>query len=460
MKLSAVYLIVVLFFTAAAAGAAEPDLDEASLRETINYGTDNEIADLIKRLRADGMDYLDDDLVRLAEKTRNQNIILGIFSFFNERKKNGLEETALATLNERENETPQKINAALDYLGTVKEMRAVPMMMEIISRDDARFHNAAIRAIGKINHSETDEPGAAEGEEAAITGIPDITETLIDYYSNRNPGGDTREAIILAVGSSGGKTALPFLIEIINGEDQSIPIRMTALEAAGRLKDEGALDLIIASAASDDPNIRFAAVGALGNFNGDNVDTVILESFRDTYFKTRLAAVRSAKTRGLKDAIPYLRYRAEKDEAAAVREEAVLALGSMKDDTADSILVEMLDNGKLNDGLRSLCAEMLIKNNPDGYAEKVIAKLDEAKAKKMTNLYKGLLKAIALAKTDKVENLTARLFASKDVSEKFYALDMTANNRFTAFRDEVEKLTKEKNISLSGRAKRTLEKLE
>ncbi|MDR2097567.1 MAG: HEAT repeat domain-containing protein [Spirochaetaceae bacterium] len=460
MKLNAVYIIAVLFFTSAAAGTAEPDLDEASLRETINYGTDNEIADLIKILRADGLDYLDEDLVRLAEKTRNQNIILGIFSFFNDRKKNGLEETALAILNERENETPQKINAALDYLGTVKERRAVPVMMEIISRDDARFHNAAIRAIGKINYSETDEPGAAEGEDAGITGIPDITETLIDYYSNRNPGGDTREAIIWAVGSSGGKNALPFLMEIINGEDQSIPIRMTALEAAGRLKDEGALDLIIASAASDDPNIRFAAVGALGNFNGDNVDAVILESFRDTYFKTRLAAVRSAKTRGFKDAIPYLRYRAEKDEAAAVREEAVLALGSMKDDTADSMLVEMLDNEKLSDGLRSLCAEMLIKNNADGYAEKVIAKLDEAKAKKMTNLYKGLLKAIGLAKTDKVENLTARLFASKDVSEKFYALDMTANNRFTALRDEVEKLTKEKNISISGRAKKTLEKLE
>lgn len=450
MKFSICFTIV-LFFISAALYAQTADLSKESLRETINYGTDNEIADLIKKLRADGADYLDDDMIQLAGKTKNQNIITAIFSFFNEREKSGLEKTALDILSERENETPQKINAALDYMGTVKDKEAVPVIMEIIKQDDSRLHNAAIKAIGKIRRSETEEPETEGG------GTSDITEILLDYYNNRNPGGDTREAIIFALGGSGD--ALPFLIEIINGEDQSIPIRMAALGAAGRIKNDEAMDVILASVVSADPNIRFASVEALGNFSGERVDAAILEGFRDTYFKTRLAAARSAKTRRLKDAIPYLRYRIEKDEAAAVREESVLALGAMGDAESDTLLLELMGNGKMNDGLRSRCAEMLIKNNADEYSEKIIAVLDDAKAKKLTNLYNGILKALSIAKTNKIENLTARLFASKDVGEKFYALDMTANNGFTAFRDEVEKLTKEKNTSLSERAKRTLEKL-
>ncbi|MDR2795498.1 MAG: HEAT repeat domain-containing protein [Spirochaetaceae bacterium] len=450
-KLKAACFAAVLFFTGTVfSGAAEtaPDAPEdAALRETINYGTDSEILELIKKLRAGSIYYMDDDLITLASKTKNQNIIIGIFSFFAERSQEGLGKIALAILAGRDSETPQKINAALDYLGAVKEKTALPVIMEIISSDDTGHHNAAIKTLGKIVYSED---GGAR---------TDITEILINYYDNRDPSDDIRQAIVSAVGGSGGKEAAPFLMKIINGNDQSTPLRMAALESAGKLKNDAALDSIIASASSADPNIRFAAVEALGSFKGDAVDAVILESFRDTYFKTRIAAARAAKARRLKDAIPYLRYRAERDEAGSVKEEAVSALGEMHNPEAEVALLALLEDGKTGDGLRSRCAEILIKNDADQYAEIVISRLDEAKAKNQNALYKGLLKALSFAKTDKVEKLTARLFASKDVTEKFYALDLTANNRFTAFRDDVEKLTKDKNSSLSRRANTTLEKI-
>ncbi|MDR3355867.1 MAG: HEAT repeat domain-containing protein [Spirochaetaceae bacterium] len=434
-------------FFAASAETSSAAPEETAMRETISYGTDNEILELLKKLRTDNIDYLDGDLAGLASRTKNQNIILGIFSFFNERSREGLKDTALAILGGRESETPQKVNAALDYLGTVKEAGAIPVLTEIVSSDDTMYDNAAIKALGKIVYSE------------AGGGRPDITEILLDYYNKRSPGGDTRQELVSAIGYSGGPEAAPFLLKIINSADESAPLRMAALEAAGRLKDAAALDSIIASASSADPNIRFAAIGALGAFNGDAVDAAILEGFRDTYFKARLAAVRSAKARRLKEAIPYLRYRAERDEAAAVRDEAVLALGGLDDEKADAALLAMLEDGKAGDGLRARCAEMLVKNNAERYTERIIAKLDEAKAKNQTGLYKGLLKALSFAETGKVEALAARLFASNDVTEKFYALDLTANNRFTAFRDEVERLAKDKNSSLSRRAKTTLEKI-
>ncbi|MDR1149586.1 MAG: HEAT repeat domain-containing protein [Spirochaetaceae bacterium] len=486
MKLNAVYFAVFLFFAgaffaaaapegtasendasendAAAAEAAASAVEEERLRETIKYGTDNEISDLIKKLRGDKIYYLDDDLLQLAKKTRNQNIIIGIFSFFSERGQIGLEEPALAILNGRENETPQKISAALDYLGSVKEKNALPVITEIISSDDVQFDSMAIRVLGKIIYKEPDAASNAAAADKASGGadsggMAEITEILIDYYNNRSPNDDTRQSIISAAGSAGGEAAAPFLLEIINNDELSAPIRMSALDGAAKLGSSDLIDSVLAASSSGDPNIRFAAVEALGSFSGEAVDTAILESFRDTYFKTRLAAIRSAKKRRIKEAIPYLRYRAEKDEASAIKEAAVLALGDFHDTDADSAIFIIFSDTKNSDSLRSLCAEALIKNNAGKYAENIITKLDEAKVKKQTALYKGLLKALSFAKTDKVENLTARLFASTDVAEKFYALDMTANNRFTAFKSEVEKLTQEKNLSLSRRAKTTLEKL-
>jgi HEAT repeat protein len=465
MKLNAIYFAVFLFFAGAffASAASENDtaendataVGEERLRETIKYGTDNEISELIKNLRAGKIYYLDDDLLQLAKKTRNQNIIIGIFSFFSERGQIGLEGSALAILNGRENETPQKINAALDYLGSVKEKNALPVITEIISSDDVQFDSMAIRVLGKIIYKEPDAPSG--GTDSG--GMAEITEILIDYYNNRDPNDDIRQSIISAAGSAGGEAAAPFLLEIINNDELSAPIRMSALDGAAKLGSSDLIDSILAAASSGDPNIRFAAVEALGSFSGEAVDTAILESFRDTYFKARLAAIHSAKKRRIKEAIPYLRYRAEKDEASSIKEAAVSALGDFHDTDADNAIFIIFNDTKNSDTLRSLCAETLIKNDAGKYAENIITKLDEAKAKKQTALYKGLLKALSFAKTDKVENLTARLFASTDVAEKFYALDMTANNRFTAFKSEVEKLTQEKNISLSRRAKTTLEKL-
>jgi HEAT repeat protein len=477
MKLNAVYFTVFLFFagTFFASAASENDtaendaaaVEEEKLRETIKYGTDNEISELIKNLRTGKIYYLDDDLLQLVKKTRNQNIIIGIFSFFSGRGQIGLEDPALTILNNRENETPQKINAALDYLGSVKEKNALPVIIEIISSDDVQFDSMAIRVLGKIIYKEPDAPSgntpayndAASDKASGGTDPAGITEILIDYYNNRDPNDDIRQSIISAAGAAGGEAAAPFLLEIINNDELSAPIRMSALDGAAKLGSSDLIDSVLAASSSGDPNIRFAAVEALGSFSGEAVDTAILESFRDTYFKTRLAAIHSAKKRRIKEAVPYLRYRAEKDEASAIKEAAVSALGDFHETDADNAIFMIFNDTKNSDTLRSLCVEILIKNNADKYTENIITKLDEAKAKKQTALYKGLLKALSAAKTDKVENLTARLFASTDVAEKFYALDMTANNRFTIFKSEVEKLTQEKNLSLSRRAKSTLEKL-
>jgi predicted trehalose synthase len=189
------------------------------------------------------------------------------------------------------------------------------------------------------------------------------------------------------------------------------------------------------------------------------VDNAILEAFRDSYYRTRIAAAQAAKERKLEIAVPYLRYRAERDDVPAVKDEAIRALGAIGNAESLSILSELFTERKNTERVRVLSAEMLLQNNADAYTAKVIEELDEAKKRNYTGLYNGFLRVLGSAKTQVLEDLARRFFSTGGVIEKSYALDMTLNNEFRSLAEQVRTLTEDKNASLARKARSALEKL-
>jgi hypothetical protein len=110
-----------------------------------------------------------------------------------------------------------------------------------------------------------------------------------------------------------------------------------------------------------------------------------------------------------------------------------------------------------------LAAEMTMKIAADRNLGKLIAELDDAKARSQTNLYNGLLKIIGetVITGDKslMRNITGRFLQNGGVLEKLYGLDMAANNDIPDFSIEINALAKDRNESIARRAKRTAEKL-
>jgi hypothetical protein len=159
------------------------------------------------------------------------------------------------------------------------------------------------------------------------------------------------------------------------------------------------------------------------------------------------------------EAVPYLRYRAERDDVPAVKDEAIKALGAIGTDESLEFLSALFTERKNSDRSRILAAEMLLQNDADRYAAKVIGELDEAKAKNQTALYNGFLRVLGAAKSPVLEDLCKRFFASGGVVEKSYALDMTLNNGFRSLSDQVKELQDEKNGSLSRKSRSVAEKL-
>jgi HEAT repeat protein len=423
--------------------------NEEKQRSTIKFGTETEIASLIQTLKNEKADYLDDELIVLIETSKNTRILNGIFAFFGEREKNGLEERAIKVISEHDDETNETVLSAVNYLGNVKCENAAHEIMKLLDSGERQFFSASFRALGGICS------GSSLSEEAA--------DFLIDFYENRDPGDENRGVVIGAIGAAGSSKGIPLLTGIASNTDERLPLRIAALDALSKVGDTDGLETILECAAANDPNVRSAAIAALGPFSGDGVDKAILDAFRDSYFRTRIAAAQASQERKFSDAVPYLQYRALHDDVPNVKDEAIKALGAIANDEAAGVLENLFCERKNSDRIRMLAAEMTMKIAADRNLGKLIAELDDAKTRNQTNLYNGFLKIIGetVITSDKslMRNLTGRFLQNGGILEKLYGLDMAANNDIPDFSKEINTLAKDRNESIARRAKRAAEKL-
>ena len=457
-----------LFFTAIIAPAQEIDetkttqtvktIEEQRL-DTLRFGTETEIASLIQAIKNEKVTYLDTELIDIAQNTRNRNILSGIFSFFGDMEKKGLEERAIRAVAERDQEANESVIAAVDYLGRVRYGKATASLEELINSGETRLLNNAIRALGRAGRGEDTDPDngdLANGDLANSTAF-----YLLDYYNNRNPGEENKREIITALGETGSKTAVGFLSDLVKNSDERAVLRMAALDSISKIADSGGLDAVIEAVSSTDPNVRAAAIAALGPFTGEAAEKAILEGFRDSYYRTRIGAAQAAGKRKLESSVPFLQYRAEKDDVPAVKDEAIKALGAINSAESMAILDSLFSERKSSDRVRILAADMLLKNDADKFGKRVEIELEEAKNKKLTPLYNGFIRVLTTAKSPTLEDLARRFISGGGVIEKSLALDLVLNNGFVNFADEIRELLDEKKngASLARKAKSTLEKL-
>ena len=443
------YLVVFLFISICAYAQSGRDT-EASRLATIRFGTEVEIASLVQTLRTENADYLDDELITLVEGTRNVRILTGVFAFFGEREKSGLEARAIRALEEREDESNETVLSAIDYLGNLKAANAAPALMEILDTEERRFMNNAFRALGRVSSA-----NSAHAEQTV--------DFLIDFYENREPGDDNRREVIIAIGSTGSSKGLPLLIDIASNTDERFPLRMAALEALSKVGDSAGLATILDAVNTNDPNVRSTAVAALGPFSGEEVDKAILDAFRDTFFRTRVAAAQASRDRKLEAAVPYLQYRAERDDVPAVRDESIRALGAIGSREALAALDGLFTEQRNSDRVRLLSAEMLMQNAGQQNFKRIVAEMDDAKQRNQTALYNGFLKivgeAVIAGDTTEIEETARRFLSLGGLMEKLYALDMAANNNLRTLAVEIQPLTRDRNQSIANKAIRTLERL-
>jgi len=423
---------------------------ESSRRDVIKYGTETEIASLIQTIRMENADYLDNDFITLIESTRNQRILTGLFGFFGERKKNDLEARAMRAVTEREYETYDTVYSAIEYLGQIKSSQAVPVIVELLDTEERRFLSYGFKALGLAGSSDS---GLADN----------AAEFLMEYYDYRNPGSDNQSVIITALGETGSTLAVSFLAALAVNTDERAHIRTASLNALSKIGDDDAVEAILTCVGTNDPNVRSAAVAALGPFSGDGVNSAILDAFRDSYYRTRLAAAQASRVRALEAAVPFLKFRAERDEVQNVKDESIRALGAIANNEAIETLESLFSERKNPDSVRVLASDMLMKHDAGRFFSRIAVELDDAKTRNQTSLYNGFLKVVGEAVVgggnSEVERIAHSFMQNGAIIEKLYGLDMAANNNLNALSEQIISLSRDRNESLSRRARNTAERL-
>ena len=420
---------------------------EQHRRDILHFGTETEIATLVQTLRNESDTSLDEELIRIAEDTRNRNILAGIFNFFSDREESGLEDRAIRAIRERDYEANETIFSAVDYLGRVNAAEAIDTLKELISSRETRFLNNAIRALGRAAN------GSEQAYQAALF--------LLDYFNNRNPSNENQREIIVALGETRSDASLSFLVDMVRDEDERVVLRMAALDALSQIGDPAGEEAVVEAVASTDPAVRSAAIAALGPFSGEAAERAILDGFRDSYFRSRLGAARAAGERQLESAVPFLRFRAHNDDVPAVRDASIRALGAINNSEAMSILETLFSERRNADGVRVLAADMLLRNDADAFGTRVVTEMDYANSRRQTALYNGFIRVLTTAQSDSLEGLARRFISTGGIIERALALELIVNNEFRHLADEVRELLDETrtNAALARRARTTLERL-
>ncbi|MCL2599689.1 MAG: HEAT repeat domain-containing protein [Treponema sp.] len=425
---------------------ADEDID-ALRRDIVRFGTETEIAALLTDLRTEGTDALDGEIIALVNGTRNQNILTVAFNFFGERERAGLEDRAIHAIDERFDEHSETVLAAINYLGWIGAVSGMPVLREVIDSEERRFLNTAIRAMGRVG-------GAAGGADA-----DDTAEYLIEFYEGRDLDAGTQREIITALGATGSSAAVGFLSDIAGDGEGGQFLRMAALEALAQIGDPGGLEAVLAGVAAGEPHVRAAAVQALGPFSGSTVDAAILDAFRDSFYRTRVAAAQASRQREFAAAVPYLRFRATRDENHTVREHSIRALGAIANNEAMQTLEELFTERRNPQRVRLVAGEMLMQSQPNRFLDAFIAEMDEARQRNLTSMYNGLLRILSNTTAGNMEPITRRLMAESGIVERSYALEIAANNNLVALADEIRTIAEDSNQVLARRARRTLDRL-
>ena len=425
-----------------------------SQRNIIRFGTETEIAALIQTLRNDRSTYLDEELIQVANRTRNRNILTGIFALFGEMERSGLEERALRAISERDYEANETVSAAVDYLGRVRAREAISVLEELVNSGESRFLTASLRALGRV-------VGGSTGNNREIEETERVAFFLLDYFNNRNPSDDNRREILIALGETGSNVSVSFLSNIVTNQEERPFLRIAALNSLAIIGDEGGMEAVVEAVSSSDPNIRSAAIGALGPFSGDIVDEAILEAFRDSFWRTRVGAAQAAGQRQMISAIPFLRFRAENDDTPQVRTEAIRALGAINNNESIEIVDGLFFNRRSSDTVRLVCGEVLLQYRADTYAVRISAEMEDARQRNQTALYNGFIRMMSTARSSTLEPFTRSLMSTGGVIERSLALDLIMNNEFRGMEEDIRALLDEQRhgISISRKARLTLERL-
>jgi HEAT repeat protein len=445
MRACRAILIPVLFFACVSPFfAQETGAARDKRSDTIKFGLEGDVLELIKTLRSEKNAAYDESLYELYTASRNDNVRDALIGYFTDEKNPVLRDHALKVLGDPFSYKKTTVSAMLDYAMGLPLKDAAPSVRKMIEDENRDFLDKAVRTLGRI--------GSAED-----------AKYLVGYMSGEIEGDEKtrliiRQNVMTAIGELKCLEVAPDLIEIARDEDENTVIRATAGVAAAKLLDSGAIPVLVDFFAHSDPILRSAAINGLSNFDSSEARAILMEGIKDSHYKVRLDAIDAVTKSKMGESVDYLLFRAKTDPVEQVRVKAIESLAVFGGSAPNDWLVECFKDEKATDKVRVRIAASLLEQNPGlimpDFEKVILASLKDDKKK---DLRYALGKLVTEKNVSGAEPIAIAYLSHKDTLTKSIGLDMYEKFKFSAVTETVEGIAKDDKMgALQRRAKKIL----
>ena len=415
--------LVVLVLLAALVYATDAEQDQQRILDTIQYGIETQVVDLVAQLRVRNDDFYNTQLHALLLASRSASLKIALLDFFAARKAELATAEAVRIITERFDTTATLVQAAFNYLIAIQADAANEQVSAIINGNEAAFLQPAIRL-------------AAESGDASLVPV------LVELYAEPDTITAVKEQILLALGKLPAEGSFTLLSELLSRDSSSRIEQMYAATGLGNLGDARAIETLQRAAFSTIPEVRARAIDSLSNFDPLVVEAVIIEALKDAHVQPRLAACQAVGRLGLTAAIPFLGFRIKFDPERVVREAAIAALESFV------LLIIFLEDTQNNLTYRSKAFLALVEYASGQFDERLDTILEASMAERDKAYFNLLARGLV-----GLDNLAAVpfirvLLAYSEYAVRLNALAWAERNVARVLRPEIEPIAAQDSVAL------------
>ena len=412
-------------------------------RDILLYGIESEVLDVIQALEEEK----DDSLVREAfwvfESSGSPALKRSMLAYFTTVDYRVPEETVIALLQDYEELHESVLLAAVTYLSAGDNPAALETYRIMLDSVSPVVQRSAVQALG-------------------TKGTPDDAVILRGLLEDIDFPVSLKPDIILGLGDLKDPESRTILSKIILDEYEEPTWRRYALISLGKIGFTEDVEIVKQAYLNEtDAITRSYAVSALEYFDTPEAEDLLIQSLRDTFWRTRVNAAKALGERRSSAAVDILIYKAGRDPEKNVKVAAVTALGEIGNPRGFDLLRELYSNELSNIEVRSAAFDALASRDLEQSIpafEKVIAFHWDKQGSKVLEF---TAKRLSSAESTVLRDIFLRFMSHPEMNIVIHGIRGAKRNGFSSLSERIEELAGEGSPrSVRREALAALEELE
>ena len=426
-------LIIFLLFLLFPATADESKESIQSLKEerleTIQYGIDTQVTDLIKQLEIEKDFDFNEEFLKLLKVSINNKLDQSIINLYKLSDDNRAVEYIFKKLQDDFNLSDENRINYIMYISKYQTPEITDFLKTLIDEESNSVSIAAITALGKSKSK-------------------DIIPQLLDYLQDPLIDDLRKPVIVEALGKLKADEALEAITDLATDlYSNNKSLRWKAVVALGEIGSEESLSVLKSLFSDKDPYLRNYALTAIKNYPLKDIKLILIQGLKDSSWRVRVNAAESLGELKVKDAVPILIYKSKNDpDIKNVRTATLSALGEIGGNEAFDFIRDLYINDRTVLNLRNISISILAKNDLSNSIKTIKELISEEWDKSNTNILDYTCKILSTTKSSSLKELYKKMLSyDKNVNLKLYALRGIRLNSISSLKNDVELLTGDDN---------------